>query len=186
LVKKLSKFYFRLWASWATYITIRSFFLAAVMSFLVSSVLYVKQGYPSLNSEVIDALLSLFKFWFVILWNVAILLALFRSTKYLFNRCFAGYKLNLLTCVKEQNAEIIDPVGYGDLVKFWRRWFMLLIWLVASEMIFSLVLSFFFSSSESLFEWFNIYILFGFILLAGYFSFMLVSNRCKQVRIVKC
>ena len=116
------------------------------------------------------------------------MLALFRSLNYIFNKCIHGYELKLLTCTskKEETSEVLEVIGYGDLVKVWRRWFMLLIWLVGSMMIISLVITYFFTTYSGVFEWFSIYWLFAFILVSGYFSFMLMGSRCKRVKVVKC
>jgi hypothetical protein len=131
----------------------------------------------ALESEIISALGEVFSFWFVLLWSVTLLLALFRGMKYIFNSCSAGYRLEVYSCEDTKRRELLEVVGYGDLVKVWRKWFMLLIWLVASEMI---VASFFTAA------WFSIAMLYGYILVAGYFSFMILSAKCKRIRIAKC
>jgi hypothetical protein len=138
---------------------------------------------PSLNTEVIQALLNIFKFWFVVFWSITLLLALFRSLKYIFNRCIYGYELKLYTC---DTKELIEDIGYGDLVKVWRKWLMLIIWLVGSFMILSLAYTYMFTSYSGVFKWFDIYWLFGFILLSGYFSFIIMAARCKRVKVVRC
>ena len=138
---------------------------------------------PALNSEVFEALLNIFKFWFPIVWSLTLLLALFRSLKYIFNICFAGYELKLYSC---DGKDILENIGYGDLVKVWRKWFMLIIWLVGSLMVLSLAYTYMFTSYSGVFEWFDIYWLFGFILISGYFSFIMMSARCKRVKVAKC
>lgn len=186
----MSKFYFILWLKWALRLTLCSVLLAVLLASIVTAYLYFSQGMPELNSEVSSALLDIFKFWFPILWSITLLLALFRSLKYIFNSCINGFELKLLTCssAKDENAEdeIIKTIGYGDLVKVWRRWFMLIIWLVGSFMVLSLVYTHLFTSFSGVFEWFNIYWLFGFILISGYFSFILLGARCKKVKVIKC
>ena len=184
----MQKFYFELWLYWALRVVLCSVFLAAVFAFLITVVLYIKQGMPSLSGDVQGALLELFRFWFFLALNVAVLLALFRSVKYLFNRCHAGYMLKLKKCSQEKNVEeaYLEFIGYGDLVKVWRKWFMLLIWIVGSFMVLALVITYLFTPYEALFDWFNIYILYAFILAGGYFSFIFMAARCKSMRIVKC
>ena len=178
----MSKFYLTLWAKWALRLTLCSVLLATVFSSVITLFLYVSRGLVELNTEVITALVDISMFWFPIVWSITILLAIFRSMKYIFNQCSAGYKLQLLTCKKEE----IPLVGYGDLVKVWRKFFMLLIWIIAAQMILSLTFTYIFSSYESIFEWFDIYTLYLFILIAGYFSLLILSSKCKQVRVVKC
>jgi hypothetical protein len=108
---------------------------------------------------------------------LTLLLALFRGVKYIFHSCNGGYRLELLYCEKEKSHQAIEIIGYGDLVKVWRKWFMLMIWLVASQMIVALLF---------IEEWFSIFMLYAYILIAGYFSFMIFTAKCKRVRVKKC
>ena len=174
----MTKFYLSLWWSWALRVTLCSLFFSGLASFLVTLVVYFSHGMQSVDSTLLLALLDIFVFWFMILWNVALLLALFRSLKYIFNTCHSKYKLELYTCQKEK----IEKVAYGDLVKLWRKWLMTMIWLVGVQMVFMVIISYVFSLSH----WFSIYLIYAFVLSAGYFSFVLLSSRCKQVRIAKC
>jgi hypothetical protein len=167
-------------------VTLCSVLLALAISFGISLYIYIAQGMITLTNEVISAFFDVMWFWFGIAWSFTLLLALFRSIKYIFNRCFGGYSFRLLECVKDKTKKILKDVGYGDLIKVWRRWFMLLIWLVGSEMVLSLAFTNIFTNYNSLFEWFNIYVLFLFLLSSGYISFIMMSSRCKQIKIVKC
>ena len=160
--------------------------MASVLSALITIAIYINHGMQTLNSEVFLALGAVFKFWFVILWSLTLLVALFRSLKYIFNSCQNGYKFQLLSCPNDGESEVVDIIGYGNLVKVFRRWLMIIIWLVGAQMIVVVIFTKLFSSYEGVFEWFNIYILYSFVLLAGYFSFMLLGSRCKQVKVVKC
>lgn len=182
----MSKFYFLIWLRWALFVSFTSIFFSSVLSSVVSLYIYVKQGVHPLNTEVINALYEIFMFWFVLFWSLTLLLSLFLALKYIFNICYSGYKIELLSCLEDGKQELIMFIGYGDLVKVWRKWFMLLIWVVASLMIITIALVYLFSSSSSLFSWFNIYILYGFILLAGYLSFIILTMKCKRIRIKKC
>ena len=182
----MSRFYFLLWLKWALRLTLCSIAFASIFSIVVTILIYISQGMPTHSSEVYSALVQVFVFWFVILWNFTLLIALFRSLKYIFNSCHSGYKLQLLSCPKEGESVVLDFIGYGDLVKVWRKWFMLIIWLVGAQMIVELIFTELFTSYSGIFEWFNIYILYAFVLVAGYFSFMLFGSRCKRVKIVKC
>lgn len=179
----MSKFYFLLWLNWAFKVTINSVLMAGLFSLLITFVLYMKQGSISLSPEVIEALWKVFIFWFPLTWSLTLLLTLFRSLKYIFNKCYSGYQLQLFEC---NQTEIIEVVGYGDLVKVWRRWFMLLIWLSGAQMVLALALSYIFSIYDAVFDWFNIYVLFIFVLNSGYISFILLGGRCKKVKVVKC
>jgi hypothetical protein len=179
----MSKFYFLLWLRWSLRLTLCSILLASAFAVLITLYIYINRSMPMLNSEVVVALLNIFQFWFPVLWSFTLLLALFRSLKYVFNICIWGYELKLYSC---DLTELIENIGYGDLVKVWRKWFMLIIWLVGSLMIISLAYTYMFTSYSGVFEWFDIYWLFGFILISGYFSFIMMSARCKRVKVVKC
>ncbi|WP_372999490.1 hypothetical protein [Sulfurimonas sp.] len=179
----MSKFYFFLWLRWSTRLTLGSIILASILSLFITLYIYISQGMAALSSEVTSALMDVFVFWFPIIWSFTLLLALFRGLKYIFNVCIAGYKLHLYSC---NGKELLEEVGYGDLVKVWRKWFMLIIWLVGSFMVLSLIFTYMFTSYSGVFEWFNIYWLFAFLLVSGYFSFMLMTTRCKRVKVVKC
>jgi len=160
--------------------------MASVVSAFVTLFLYINRGMQTLNSELLIALSQIFFFWFAILWSVTLLVALFRSLKYIFNSCYDGYKFNLLSCPSEGESEVITLIGYGDLVKVFRRWLMLIIWLVGAQMIVAVAITKLFSFDTAVFEWFNIYVLYIFVLIAGYFSFILLGTRCKKVKVAKC
>jgi len=182
----MRSFYFRLWSAWLVRVVVYTLVFAALLSGAITLFIYIKQGMLPLNEEVEAALYAIWHFWFLVSVNITLLFALFGSIKYLFNHCYAGYMLRLKVCDKAENTEYIEVVAYGDLIKVWRKWFMLLIWLVAAFMILSVVFTYLFSSYESLFEWFSIYLLYVFIAIAAYFSFILLSARCRAIKVVKC
>ena len=171
------KFYLLLWLKWSLRLSIESVVLSALFSSFITLFIYLKQGSVPLEGDVMHALLDVFSFWFALLWSLTLLLALFRGMKYIFNSCSAGYKLELFSCEEKSSREVVSVVGYGNLVKVWRKWFMLLIWLVAVEMIVALLF---------IQEWFSIVMLYAYILVAGFFSFIIISAKCKHIRIVKC
>jgi hypothetical protein len=179
----MAKFYLLLWLHWAMRLSISTLLLACGFSFAITIFIYAYHGFATLNSEVYVALFDLFQFWFPIMWSAALLLALFRSLKFIFNSCNDGFMLRLTAC---GSSEVIEPVGYGDLVRVWRKWFMLIIWLVGAQMIVAIIFTNLFTSLSGVFEWFNIYWLFTFVLMSGYFSFILLGSRCKRVKVVKC
>ncbi len=179
----MSKFYVFLWLKWVFRILLCSATLAVLTSLAITIFVYISNGTPLLSSEISSAIFDLFFFWFSVIWNLTLLLALFRSVKYIFNRCIYGYELKLRECDYSKNIEII---GYGDLVKVWRKWFMLLIWLSVVQMIFATLILYIFSSSENIYTWFDIKLLVSFIMISGYFSFILLPSRCKRVKVIKC
>lgn len=179
----MAKFYLFVWIRWVIRLTLCTLVLACGVTFIITVFLYINQGMPTLSDEVISALLDLFKFWFPIVMSFTLLIALFRSIKFIFKRCYNGYKFELLSC---DGKEVLEYIGYGDLIKVWRRWFMIIIWLVGAQMVLALVFTNLFTTYGGVFEWFSIYWLFGFLLVAGYLSFILLGSRCKQVKVAKC
>jgi len=157
--------------------------MASILSMLITFILYVQQGSVVLSGEVLQALKEIFFFWFPLTWSVTLLVSLFRSLKHIFNVCHSGYELKLYECNK---LDLIEVIGYGDLIKVWRRWFMLMIWLTGTQMIIALGISSLFTIDAQVFDWFSIYVLFIFILVSGYISFILLGGRCKKVKVMKC
>jgi hypothetical protein len=156
-------------------------FLAAVATLFI----YTTKGLPDLSSEVIDALVSVLRFWFCIFLNLSILVALLRSVKFLFHRCIDHKSLQLLTCDKEKE-EYIALIGYGDLTKVWRKFLFSIVWLSAVFMIIAALLSYLMSDYNSLFDWFDVKILYLFILFSGYGAIVLLPMRSKEVRFKRC
>ncbi len=179
----MSKFYFFLWLRWLLRVLLCSLGLAFALSFLISSFIYINQGMLEFSDEVMNALLEIFQFSFPITLSFTLLIALFRALKYIFNQEVYGYKMNLLECDSKKR---IEKIGYGDLVKVWRKWFMIMIWLVTTELTVSLVFIHFFISKNTIMEWFDIYYISVLIFIAGYFSFIILGSRCDRVKIVKC
>lgn len=181
--QRMLRFYFFLWLYWVLRVMLCSVFLASTLSFFLIIYVFINQNMPQLTDEVIKAIFQVFSFWFPIFLSLTLLIALFRSLKFIFNHPFAGYELKLLEC---NSYEQIDIIGYGDLIKVWRKWFMLIIWLVGVQMIIAIVFTNFLSTYDGFLDWFNIYFLALFISFAGYFSFIILSAKCKRVKIIKC
>lgn len=180
------RFYTQLWLFWVLRMLFVTIVLTSAISLLITFILYLKEGMPKLESEIYRALYTIFSFWFLLLLNLTIPLALFINAKYLFNRCINGVSLKLLSCAKDEKREVIETIGYGDLVKVWRKWLFLIVWNSAVLMLLSVAYSYLFTSNDSIFDWFNVYILYFFILISGYSSIVLLTSRCKSVRISKC
>jgi|GEM_PF-619971 len=180
------KFYLQVWLFWVFRMIVVSLILTLIASFLITLLLYLKQGLPPFNEEIYEAVLAIYNFWVLLLLNFTIPIALFINAKYLFNHCIDGISLKLLSCPKDSKGEIIDIIGYGDIVKVWRKWLLLIVWNTAVIMLISVVISYLFTSYESIFDWFSVYLLYTYILMAGFFSIVLLTSRCKSVRMSKC
>jgi len=180
------KFYILLWMRWLIHLSLMTFLYGAIFALFILLFTYAKEGYPTLNSDVKSALFEIWYFWFLIVSNIALLLALFQSLKYIFNKCINGYKLELFTCVKKEKQEVLESIGYGDIVRVWRKWLMSIIWLSSVQMILLVVLNLVFNSENSLLSWFNSYTLYVFILISGFFSLLLINAKCKLTRVSRC
>ena len=186
LARKMTKFFLFLWLYWVSYVVFWSVLLSSMAATFLSIYIYVSNGMPTLSSDVLNALLEFGFFWFFILLNLMILVVIFRSVKHLFHRCYDGYTLKLLSCPKEGVQKPLEVIGYGDLLKVWRKFFMHLVWFVAFCVVMGVVFAKLFLDGVSVFSWFSIYHLYGFILLSAYFVLMRLSVVCKLVRVGKC
>ena len=164
-------------------ITVESIGGAAVLTLLVVLYLYVKKGMPYMSDEVAAALAEIFKFWFRILWSVTFLATLFRSVKYFFNKCYNRYALRLYSC---DAKERIEPIDYADIIKVWRRWFMLLIWIVAIIIVFGVATVRIFSIANSVFSWLGLPVLYLFTIVGGFFAIVLTTSMCKKIKVERC
>ncbi len=176
----MRRFWFKLWLSWAVRFSVESILFASAFSFVVSAAIYYLKGMPDLQSDVLYALSDIFRFWFAIFWSMTLLLSLFRGLKYLFNHCYEGYVLKLLTC---KGAETIETVGYGDITPLFRKWMMSMIWSISTLMIFSFIVSYFLLNS---YNWYNIYVMYIFILISGAITLPLMGHRCKRIKLQIC
>jgi hypothetical protein len=179
----MRKFWFWLWWDWALWVSVSSLLLAGGFDGLLTLGIYISKSMPELNAQTLKALADIWIFWFGIIWSVTLLLSIFLSMKRFFNRCFDGYKLQLLTC---KDSELIDIVLLGDIVKVWRKWLMILIWGVAAEILIVSVVRYVFGFGIGFWEWFSLFWLYLFLLIAALSSLPLMASRCKRVRLVRC
>ncbi len=179
-------FYISLWLFWLVRMLILTPLIGVVLSACVTFVVYAKEGFAPLSADVFGALFDIFSFWFILLVNLALLIALFVNTKYFFNRCYNGFSLKLLSCSKNEDPVVLEEFGYGDLVKVWRKWLLLIVYHSGAFVLLTTLFYYFFYPSNSLLDWFSISILYIFIHLAGFFSLFILANYSKNVRIEKC
>jgi len=179
----MRKFWFWLWFRWALWVSIFTFVSAGVSDLLLTVVIYLLKGAPDLDSVMIDALFDIWKFWFVIILSVTLLLGIFLSMKRIFNVCYEHHKLQLLTC---KDAQVIDIVLLGDTLKVWRRWLMILIWGISVEVLIVSVVRYIAGFSSGFWEWFSIEWLYLFMLIASLVSMPMLLLRCKRIRVVRC
>jgi len=179
----MSKFYFSIWIRWVLRLSVCSIFLAMLLSLFITTFIYFIKGNGAVGVDTLEALFEIWKFWVMVTWNLTLLIALFRSLKYIFNNCLDSYSFKLLEC---NTLETIDIVGYGDLVKIFRRWLFSLIWLVTSFVVIAVIFTKFFFSFSNISEWFNIYWLYLFLILSGFISFVILGTISKKVKVSRC
>lgn len=180
------KFYLYLWFFWVLRMFLVSITLSAFLSFFITSYFYLTEGLPALESEILTALFKIFTFWFLLLLNLTILIALFINTKYLFNNCINRLCLRLQGCKKEDEGVFLQSMSAWDLVKVWRKLLLLIVWISAIFVLLSFFIFYFLSSEGSFFEWLSVYHLYGYILISGFFAFTLLGSRCKDVSLRLC
>jgi len=183
----MRSFYLQLWFFWMLRLIATTLLVAVVIAAGITAVIYIRQGSLALEKSVVDALVAIWQFWFMIALNFSLLFALFRGVKYLFNRCYGGYSWRLKSCSHgAEGAAYIDPIGYGDLIKVWRRWLLYIVWMSASFMIVTMALHALIYGQAPLFAWFSIYWLYLFIVLGAYPALFLLSLKCKAIKVKRC
>ncbi|MBN2896974.1 MAG: hypothetical protein JXK05_13905 [Campylobacterales bacterium] len=125
-------FALRLWLYWLWWVLLYSVAVAAATAAVLVGVIYVLKGAPALDADVYGALEAIARVVFVPLWCAALLWAHLMVTRRLFACCLGGRRLILLTC---KGDERIYPVGLGDVLPVWRRFLMLIVWIVAVEVL---------------------------------------------------
>ncbi len=178
----MRSFWLGMWWRWALWVTLFSILVALITDIALTFGIYLLKGVPPLNATVFEALLEIGRFWFGILWSITLLLALFLSVKRLFNRCIAGRQMHLFTC---KDHERINPVLMGDVVVLWRRWMILLIWVVTVETLAVSGVGYLWGI-EGFWSWFDIYWLYAFLVIASALTLPLLPSRCKRIEVVSC
>lgn len=177
------RFYLYLWFLWVLRMLGVTLFMSGFLSLLITTYFFIQKGLPAFESEIISALFEIFIFWFLLLLNLAIPLALFISTKHLFNNCINAISLKLKSC---KDGLFIEDVGHGDGVKVWRKLLFLIVWISAVFVLISFMIFYFFNIEGSFFEFLSVYHLYAFILLSGAFALPLLGSRCKSVSLRLC
>lgn len=179
-------FYISLWFLWL----VRMFFITVLIGIFLSAgvtfFIYAKEGFTPLDSDVMAALFDIFTFWFALLVNLALLVALFINMKHFFNRCYGGFALRLLSCPKSTESHVIEEIGHGDLRVLWRKYLLFIVYHTGAFVLVGTLIAYMAHGSASLFAWFDITLLYLFIGLAGLFSLFVLANFSKNVRIEKC
>jgi hypothetical protein len=180
------KFYTLLWLFWALRMIFVSLLIGALLSILITSFLYLREGSPALSTQILSAVFDIFYFWFLLLLNLAIPIALLINTKYIFNSCINNISLKLISCAKEEQGEFISEVGFADILTVWRKMLFLIVWISAIFVLVSFLYFYLFSTADSFFEWLGVFYIYGFILLGGFFALILLTNRSKNVNLHSC
>ena len=179
----MRRFWVGLWWRWALWVTLISLLWAAGASVLLTFGLYLYKGMPPLEKGVVTALGDIARFGFPVFWCFAFLAAFFRSVRRLFGHCIDHFRLTLLSCDGETRIE--NP-GSADTVRVWRKWFFVIIWAVAAEVIVAALLHFPFASGGGAMGWFSLYWLYLFVLLAALATLPLMGARCPFVKVERC
>ncbi len=178
----MRKFWFSLWVYWGFWLSLFSLAFGVAGSMLITLGLYLLKGMPSLSPEIWQALADVFTFWFKIVWSVGLPLGLLLVVKRLFYRCYDHFQMHFLQC--PSRTELRD-LSVRDTTKLWRKWLFSLVWIVATQIIIVVAVHYF-RGAESLMGWFNVYWLYGFILIGGAVTLPLMGARCKMVQVKRC
>lgn len=144
---------------------------------------YLYKGAPAVDTEVGNALMDVAAFWFPVCWSLALLIAFFFSVRLLFGYCIGGYRLTLLACDGEEE---IERPGAFETARVWRKWFFVIIWTVAAQVIVFAALHRILVPEAGMMAWFSIGWLYAFMLLAALGTLPLMGARCNMVRVRRC
>lgn len=179
----MQRFWFSLWLYWAFFLTLLSTLAGLLLAGCVTLGIYLYKGAPGLNGEIAAALYDIWRFWFGVMWSAALPVALLVVIKYLFNRCFSHYRLLLFSC---DGSEQIVRAGTGECVKIWRKWLFVIVWAVAAEVLLVAAAATLLGFDAHPSAWFDIYLLYLFVLIAGGVTLPLMASRCKRVKVAPC
>ncbi len=176
------KFYSLIWLRWIVFLGVYTVAVSLFLDFFLTLFVYIKKGFPSLNEEVLDALKTVFKINFYIVFNISFLISIFLAFKHIFYVCTDNYNFVLLNC---KGDEEID-VTFSELVKVFRKFLFALIWLSAVAVLMVSIVARFVFGFTSMSQWFNIYILISIVILNVYLILFIMPHRCKKVKVRRC
>ncbi len=174
--------YLRLWLYWLFWLFLYSLVAAVLVDMVLVGSIYLIKGAPSLDEQVRRALGSMVLTIFGPLWSMVLIGTQLIVLRRMMQRCFGGKRMILLTC---KGDERIWPVGLGDVLSVWRRWVVLIAWMVMIETV--LVIG-----GRSLL---GMSVIGGgldiptvgiMIVLAVSLSLPLMMIRCRRIRVSKC
>lgn len=179
----MRKFWLLLWLRWAVYVTLASTLVALILAIVVTSIIFVMKSNFVFDRLTFEALGTIIMFWMPIMWSISFVMTLLWSLKKLFNVCISGYELQLYDC---DGKTTLSEIAIANLRKLWRKWLFALVWTSAALTIMSVLLVYIFHLHDTLFSWFSIYWLFGYVMVSGLITLPLMASRCKMVKVVKC
>ncbi len=176
------RFYFLLWLHWVGVLLLQSIGSAFLLTLIFVAWIYFSKD-VALNKDVIDALVSLFSFWFWVIWSATFVASLFFAFKSFFNHCYAGYVLKVIDC----NSHVaLEHIGYSDLIQIWRKWLMLLIWITAFFIIVLSILLYALFEIQTLFSWLNLTIMIVLAICSAFFALFFLRFRTQKIRVERC
>lgn len=177
------RFYLLLWFFWL-YKTLRFALLwGGALASLVTLWLYVQEGSPLLDEAIKNALVEIFLFWFLPLFHLAFVFALFLSSKHLFYNCFAEKELRLRVCEGETEEEKIER---KNLLRISRKLLFLIIWISAALTLALFSALYLLGVCVAFFSCFSIVWVDTLVLASGFFAIALLLQRCKYIEIKRC
>lgn len=106
-------------------------------------------------------------------------MALLSALRVIFYYCTSGFMLGILACGKEELSLLKQ-------LALWRRWLFVMIWIVGLFGVMGAVFLKLFIDDSSFFEHFTLLNLYGALIIAGYFSFILMAAKCKKIELRRC
>lgn len=167
---------------WLGYFLGRSLLYGALVSFILTGLLYLYKGAVALDRASLEALWLLFKSFFSLALAVVSFPILVTSIKTLHNRCKKERKVIILGC----DAKPLERLYLEDAFKVARRWLVLSMWILIVLIVIISALNYVVNPLQQAIAWMNVTSVYPLFVVSTVMAFFLLLHRCKKVDIVRC
>lgn len=172
-------FYLKLYLFWFTWVSLRTLFIAFILSLVTALIVYISKGFAPLNEETFSALKEVFYFTFPIFASLSFIIALLLVFKALFSKNIEGKKIKLYDC---EDEHIPEPL-LSDVTMLWRKWLFVTVWAILIFLVLFIGVWKLASGDFPPISWFNAQSLYVLISFLGGIVFVFGINTCKKIRI---
>lgn len=172
-------FYIKLYAFWASWVTLKSLLYALFLSLSSALLVYISKGFATLNKETFLALKEIVYLSFPIAFSLSFIIVLLLVFKRLFSQKIDGHGFELYSCDHEK----IDLPLLSDVTSLWRKWLFVTVWAILLFLVLLIGLSKLLFGSFPPLSWFNGLSLYFLVISLGGIVFVYGIKSCKKVGI---